>query len=88
MVGRGMQQALEPSRGVSRRGGVKPRGRNGTRDWHPGPKDGKLASRSGVDARGDLARGFPKGKVDGGAKGEGRRCEPVVLVQPQERIPA
>jgi len=37
----------------------------------PGPKNEKLASHSGVDAHGDLARGVPQGTVDGGAKGRG-----------------
>jgi hypothetical protein len=35
----------------------------------PEPKDEKLASHPGVDARGDLARGVRKRTVDGGATG-------------------
>jgi len=60
-IGSGMQQAREPPSGGNRRGGAKPRGRNGILDRVVGNRSRSTRKRrfAGVDARRD---------VDGGAR--------------------
>lgn len=59
-TGSGMQQARERRCGESRRGGAKPRGRNGSGRWEPAARRHGARSGPGVDAsaerrwRGDL----------------------------------
>jgi hypothetical protein len=61
--GTGMQQARNPRRGVNRRSGEIPQGRNENRGWHnnhgPNPSPREIEGLGGVDARGHIGGGAP-----------------------------